>query len=195
MAGAKKQTSQSSMGGWPRPQAESRRQRFLYTDVTPAEDEKIRQYCEEREISVSQFLAELMLRDALKPKTGSKQKVVLKIELELTPQQLDRLELLTRLHEKESITQLVREIIDPHLNVQRLHVPSLTTTLRYYLSEDEYDQVMNHLTTLGVSARNYAAVLALKAIAKHSRGASSNIDPPGEIGDTEPASMDPLAEE
>lgn len=195
MAGAKKRTSQSSIGGWPRPQAESRRQRFLYTDVTPAEDEKIRQYCEEKEISVSQFLADLMLRDALKPKARSKEKVVLRIELELTPQQLDRLELLTRLHEKDSITQLVHEIIEPHLSVQRLHVPSATTTLRYYLSDEEYARVMQHLATLGVSARNYAAVLALRAIAKHRRRALSNIDSPAEMDDAQPARIDPLAEE
>lgn len=104
IARTKKRTLQSSMGGWPRPQTESRRQRFLYTDVTPAENEKIPQYCEENGISVSQFLADLMLRDALKAKTRSKQKIILRIELrielELTPQQLDRLELLTRLHEK-----------------------------------------------------------------------------------------------
>ena len=164
--------TEGSLGGWPRPQAESRRQRFLYTDVTPAENEKIQQYCQDNEISVSQFLADLMLRDALKPRPRPKEKITLRIDLELTPQQLDRLEMLIRLHEKESITQFVHEIIEPHLSVQRLHVPLETTALRYYLSQEEYERVMTHLVAMGVSARNYAASLALKTIAKQSRASS-----------------------
>ena len=170
MTASNNRAQRSRPGGWPRPAAETRRNRFLYTDVTQAENDKIQKYCDENSISVSQFLADLMLQDALKPKSKNKQKILVRAEFELTPQQLDKLELLTRLHEKDSIGQVICDILEPHLNIQRLHLPMQTMTLRYYLSDQEHERLTQHLANKGISARNYAATLALKTIAKKSRG-------------------------
>jgi hypothetical protein len=182
MSAHRNRVLQSHLGGWPRPQAESRRQRFLYTDVTRLENERIQQYCKDNKISVSQFLADLMLRDSLKPTAKAKQKIVVRLEFELTPQQLDRVEMLTRLHEKDSMAQFIRDILEPYLNVQRLHLPPETTTLRYYLSDEEHERVMKHLANKGISARNYAATLALKAIAKQSREMGKRSESRSETG-------------
>ena len=50
-----------NLGGALRPQAETPRRHFLYTDVTREEQREIQQYCLEHKISVSQFLADLVL--------------------------------------------------------------------------------------------------------------------------------------
>lgn len=164
MTANKKRAVRPNIGGLLRPPAETPRHRFLYTDVTEAEHEKIQQHCLEKQVSVSQFLADLMLRDALQPTAKRKQKITVRLEFDLTPEELDKLQLLTRLHQKESIGQFLREILQPYLDTKRLHTPLETTALRYYLSEDEHEKVIRHVNRKGISARNYAAMLALKAL-------------------------------
>lgn len=153
-----------SLGSPLQTQAETRRRRFLYTDVTRAEHEQIREFCAARGISVSQFLADLMLQDALRPRRRRKQRLKLRPEINLTPEELDKLQLLTRLHEKESVGEFIREVLRPYLAIQRVHSPVETTSLRYYLSEDEHQTVIQHVARIGVSARNYAALLAIRAL-------------------------------
>jgi len=164
MSTSKKRAVRPNLGGSLRPQAETPRHRFLYTDVTKAEHEKIQQYCKDKQISVSQFLADLMLQDALQPHAKRKQKVNVRLEFDLTAEELDKLQLLTRLHQKQSIGQFVREILQPYLEIQRLHAPLETTAIRYYLSDEEHERVTKHLASKGISARNHAAMLALKAV-------------------------------
>jgi len=164
MSAGKRRAVRPNLGGSLRPQAEAPRHRFLYTDVTKAEHEKIQQYCRDKQISVSQFLADLMLQDALQRRPRRKQKVNVQLEFDLTPEELDKLQLLTRLHQKQSIGQFIREILQPYLEIQRLHAPLETTAIRYYLSDEEHERVTKHLASKGISARNYAAMLALKAL-------------------------------
>jgi len=166
MKAAKKRAVRPNVGGTLRPQAEAPRTRFLYTDVTRAEQQKIQEHCKEKQISVSQFLADLVLKDAAKPRPKRKQKVVVRAALELTPEEREKLEVLTRLHGKDSIGELIREFIKPNLELERLHAPLETTGLRYYLSDEEHEKVTRHIAGKGISARNYAAMLALKALAK-----------------------------
>jgi len=165
-AAAKKRIIRPNLGGALRPQAEAPRNRFLYTDVTREEEEKIKQHCIAKQISVSQFLADLVLEDAAKARPRRKQKVVVQAELELTSEEREKLELLTRLHKKGSVGELIRELLERDLQLQRLHAPLETTPLRYYLSEEEHEKVTRHIAGKGISARNYAVMLALKALAK-----------------------------
>jgi hypothetical protein len=166
MAPSKKRVVRPNLGGALRPQAEAPRRHFLFADVTPAESAEIQQYCLEKQISISQFIADLVLQDAAKPKSRRKQKVILKAEIELTPAEQDKLELLTRLHQKESVGQFIRDLLQPNLQIQRVHTPLKTMSLRFYLSEEEHEKVMKHITETGISARNYGAMLALRAVRK-----------------------------
>jgi superfamily II DNA helicase RecQ len=50
--------------------------------------------------------------------------------------------------------------------IQRTHAPLETTAVRYYLSKEEHQRVIRHIVSKGISARNYAVMLALKAISK-----------------------------
>lgn len=144
-----------------RSQGKGIRERFLYTNLTQEEHEKISQYCRDNHISISQFFADLLLQEASKSK-GKPQKLTLQIEL--TPAEHEKLEQLTRLHKKESIGDFVREILEPELQLQRLHAPIKTKHVRYYFSDEEHELVTKHMKALGKSPSNYPAILALRAI-------------------------------
>jgi N-acetylglutamate synthase-like GNAT family acetyltransferase len=92
--------------------------------------------------------------------------VLVRAEFELTPEEQEKLELLARLHDKTSIGELIRELIQPSLNMQKLHSNLKTNTLRFYLSEEEHNIISKHMAEKGIPARKYAAMLALKVIDK-----------------------------
>lgn len=152
-----------------RPQAKSLRKRFLYADVTEAERQEIQVYCRKKQISVSQFMADLLLKDAVESRRRPKPKVIVAPELELTPQQSDKLELLARLNQKKSVGEYILDLLEPLLELQRLHVPVKTKMLRYYLSDEEHDTLSNHLANTGLSPGSYAAMLALRTIRQDTR--------------------------
>lgn len=147
-----------------RSQGQSVRQRFLYTNLTEDEYRKISRHCRENHISISQFFADLLLKEATKPQGKSHQKLTL--EIQLTPAEHEKLEQLTRLHGKESIVDFVREVLEPELRIQRLHAPAKTKHVRYYFSDEEHEKVTKHMNQLGKSPSNYPAILALRAIRK-----------------------------
>lgn len=165
---AKGKAIRPNRGSALRPRAKSPRSHFLYIDVTKEEQEKIHNYCINAQVSVSQFLADIMMQDAFKAKTNPKrrEKVTVQAEFELTPEEQEKLELLVRLRDKGSISQFILELIRPHLEVQKLHSSIETIPLRYYLSEDEHQTITKHLSGKGIAARNYGVSLALKAIDK-----------------------------
>lgn len=162
---AKKSVVRPNLGGSLRPRADTPRRHFLYLDVTKEEQRKIHEYCKQKRISVSQFLADIVIKDA-KSKPKSKEKITIRAEFEVTPEEQEKLELLLRLRQKGSIGQFVSELLRPALEVQRLHAPVETTPLRYYLSEEEHEIVTKHMASKRIAARNYGALLALKAIEK-----------------------------
>ena len=166
MTTTKNRTARSKAGGWPRPQAESLRQRFLWADVTEQEHSEIQQYCRRNKTSVSQFMADLLLTDAAKSKSRRKQKVVLRPQIELTTQQNNKLELLARLNQKKSVGEYILDILEPQFELRRVHAPVKTKMLRYYLSDEERQTVTSHIAASGLSATNYAAMLALRAVRK-----------------------------
>jgi hypothetical protein len=169
MAKRKRPARRPNRGGKLRPQADTPRHHFLLADVTKAENEEIQQYCSDRNISVSQFLADLALNDADQPKTKRKRKVIVKPKLQFTQEQQIRLELLARLNE-ESVDELIRDLIEQKIKAQRVHAPLETVSLRFYLSQDEHEKVLKHIATTGFSARNYLAMLALRAIRTSKKG-------------------------
>lgn len=145
----------------------STRERFLYTNLTEEEYKQISQHCRRQHMSISQFFADLLIQEAGKAKGKAPQKFTL--EIELTPVEHERLEQLTRLHNKESIGDFVREVLEPELRVKRLHAPAKTKHVRYYFSDDEHELVTRHMKEFGKSPSNYPVTLALRTIRKTSR--------------------------
>jgi len=118
----KRRIVRPNLGGALRPRAEAPRRHFLYLDVTKEEQKKIHEYCQQKKISVSQFLADIVIKDA-KSKPKRKDKITIRAEFEVTPEEQEKLELLLRLHQKGSIGQFVSELLRPSLEVQKLHAP------------------------------------------------------------------------
>lgn len=163
---SKKRVERPNLGGTLRPYAETPRRRFLYTDLTQSEYDKLREYCVKNQISLSQVLADLVLEDAAKPKPQKRSKVVVNLKLEFTPEEQDRLQLLARLRDKASVEELVREVLEPDLKLQKLHSSLETKQVRFYLSEEEHERVTSHIASTGMSVRNYAAMLVVRQIQK-----------------------------
>ncbi|HEY6349667.1 MAG TPA: hypothetical protein VI636_09680 [Candidatus Angelobacter sp.] len=147
-----------------RDEADTPRERFLYTDVTEEEYETIVRYCRKEHISISQFLADLLLQEANKSHASRQDKYAVKIDL--TPAEHEKLELLTRLHHKGTIGDYIRELLEPELRLQRVHRSAKTKHIRYYFSDQEYKAIIDYLNGAGLSARNYPVILALNAIQK-----------------------------
>ena len=163
---AKKRPVRPNRGSSLRPRAETPRRHFLYVDVTKEEHKKLQEYCIEHKVSVSQFLAELMIEDAQQSKPKHKQKVIIRAELELTAEEQEKLELLLRLRQDKSLSHFLYELLQPNLEVQRLHTPVETIPIRCYLSAEEHELITRHVGRKGVAAKNYGGLLAIKAIEK-----------------------------
>jgi hypothetical protein len=162
----KKRPVRTNRGNSLRPRAETPRRHFLYIDVMKEEQKRIQEYCSEHKISVSQFLAELMMEDALQPRPKHKQKVIVRAEFELTVEEQEKLELLLRLRQKESLGQFLHELIQPNLEMQRVRTSLEMISIRCYLSEEEHDTITKHVARKGIAVNNYGGLLAIKAIDK-----------------------------
>lgn len=159
-----KRAMRPNLGGVLRPRTDSPRHSFLYIEVTEEERKAIHDYCFAKNISVSQFLADLLLQEAAKPKP--KQNVLVKPVIELTPDEYDKLELLAKLHNEGSVDEFIRDLIRPNLEIQKLHSDLDTRPLRFYLSEEEHSTISDFMAEKGVPARKYATMLAIKAVGK-----------------------------
>jgi hypothetical protein len=148
-----------------RSRAKTARLRFVETDVTPEEHNHILEYCLKHKISVSQFLADLLLKDAATAKSR-REPVRIETQLEFSADEYAKLELLVHLHKKYSVADLIRDFLQPHLDLQRLHVPTETKSVRLYLSDREHEIVTKHIASRGITARKYVSFLAAKEIAK-----------------------------
>lgn len=161
----KKRVVRPNLGGVLRPRADTPRRNFLYIEVTESERRAIQDYCVKNHISFSQFLAELLLEDARKPQRN--EKVVLRPQLEFTPAEYEKLELLAMLHNKNSVAELIRSLIQPVLDTQNIHTDRETSSVRFYLSQEEHQTITSHISAKNIPMGKYAAMLALNAIAKN----------------------------
>jgi hypothetical protein len=163
-----KPVTRPNAGNRLRLRAKTARLRFLETDVTTEEHNQIMEYCLRNKVSVSQFLADLILEDAATAKT---RKAAVRIDdLEFPAETYDKLELLVHLYKKNSVSELIHDLLQPHLELQRLHIPGETRSLRLYLSDREHETVTKYMASRGITARKYVSFLALKAVAKSRKG-------------------------
>ena len=169
MSSSEKPVLRPNTGNRLRLRAKTPRLRFLETDVTPEEHSQILDYCLKHKISVSQFLADLILQDAA---TAKHRRGITRItiQFDLHQEEFEKLELLVHLHQKDSVDDLVRDLVRPHLGLQRIHIPTETRSVRFYLSDREHEIVTKHIASRGITARKYVSFLALKAIAKARKG-------------------------
>lgn len=161
---ARKRIVRPNLGGVLRPRAKTPRSNFLYIEVTEAERLAILDHCVKIRKSLSHFLAEVLLEDAGKPKRTDK--IVLRAQLGFTPAEYEKLELLAMLYGKNSLDELIRDLIQPVLDTQNIHTDRQTSFVRFYLSQEEHQSITSHIAAKNIPIGKYAAMLALKTIAK-----------------------------
>jgi hypothetical protein len=154
-----------NLGSTLRPRGQTPRKHFLTVDVTKAEQQAILNHCLQNKISLSQFLADLILEDVTKPNSDAKQKVLIKAQFKLAQPEYEKLALLARLH-KKNISDLIHELLMPNLDLERPHAPLETMALRYYLSKAEHEVITKHIARKGFSASNYVAMLAVTFVSR-----------------------------
>jgi hypothetical protein len=146
-----------------RPKVGAPRHKYLVTNVTPAEKHSIDDYCQRRGISVSAFLADLILKDAEKsPKSREKDEEIT-VTLRLSRQELDKLSILSRLRQM-TMAELLQAGLEPSLSKRQSPSTVQWESLRCWLSKDEHKTIKKYLKKKHLSARTYLALLALKAI-------------------------------
>jgi len=154
-----------NFGGILRGSGTKPRQHYLEAEVTAEERKQIVQYCLKQKTSISEFLAELILKDA--GKASSAKAVVRVRDLYVPAEEYTKLELLAHLNKRNNVSELIRELLQPHIDLRRVFGPNdKVSSLRFYLNDDEHRKVTAYLDKRGVTARKYVSFLALKAIAR-----------------------------
>ena len=104
-----------NLGSTLRPRGKTPRKHFLTVDVTKAEQQAILNHCLQNKISLSQFLADLILEDVAKLQPGAKQRVLIKAQFKLAQPEYEKLALPAQLH-KTNISDLIHELLMPNLD-------------------------------------------------------------------------------
>ncbi len=148
-----------------RPKIGAPRHRYLVTTVTGKEKDAITEYCDRHGISVSSFLAGLILEDAQRPAMSRQQGEEITVTLRLSKQDLDKLRIFARRQQK-TMAEMLQEGLKPQFRKRQTPSTLQWETLRCWLSNDEHKTIMKYLDKNRLSARTYLALLALQAIDK-----------------------------
>jgi hypothetical protein len=146
-----------------RPEVGAPRRNYLATSVTEKEKQAITEYCSRRGVSVSAFLADLVLEDAKRPPNRRPEDEELTVTLKLSSRDIDKMRIFARLEEK-TIEELLQELVQPGVQKRQTASALEMQTLRCWLSNEEHRTIKKYLAKHRLSARNYLALLALKAI-------------------------------
>jgi hypothetical protein len=146
-----------------RPKAGAPRLKYLVTNVTAAEKRSIDEYCQSRGISVSAFLAGLILKEVQKAPNSRDKDEEVTVTLRLSRQDLDKLSILGRLQQK-TMADLLHDGLKPSLSKRKGPSHVEWESLRCWLSKDEHKAIKKYLDKNHLSARSYLALLALKAV-------------------------------
>lgn len=149
-----------------RPKAKGPRLNYLVTNVTSEEKRVIDDHCAHRGVSVSSFLADLMLKEVRNaPKVREKGEKVT-VTLRFSQQELDKLNILSRVREM-SMAELLHEGLKPSLGKRQAPSKVEWESVRCWLSRQEHAEITRYLKSRRLSARTYLAHKALKAIGKN----------------------------
>lgn len=146
-----------------RPEVGAPRRNYLAISVTEKEKETIDDYCSRHGMSVSAFLADLALKEAKRPPNSGQEEEEITVTLKLSSREIDKIRIFARLEEK-TIEKLLQELVQPGVQKRQTASALEMQTLRCWLSNEEHAVIKKYLAKHRLSARNYLALLALKAI-------------------------------
>jgi hypothetical protein len=145
-----------------RPEVGAPRRNYLATSVTEKEKETIDEYCARHGMSVSAFLADLALKDAQRPPNSGQEEEEITVTLKLSSRDIDKIRIFARLEEK-TIEKLLQELVQPGVQKRQTATSLEMRSVRCWLSNEEHRIIKKYLAKHRLSARNYLALLALKA--------------------------------
>jgi hypothetical protein len=132
----------------------------LLAAVTREDRREIIKYCTARKITVSEFLAEITLREArYKGKRAPR-----RITIDLPYAQHAKIDYLANTR-GATIEECISDFIQPALNKQRAWNAPKEEILRYYLSHEEHKQVLHFMTKHNLSSRHFVGLLAKRHVA------------------------------
>jgi hypothetical protein len=114
-------------------------------------------------MSVSAFLADLALNDAKRPSNSGQEEEEITVTLKLSSRDIDKIRIFARLEEK-TIEQLLQEFVQPGVQKRQTASSLKLRSVRCWLSDEEHRIIKKYLEKHHLSARNYLALLILKAI-------------------------------
>jgi hypothetical protein len=141
-------------------QTTSVRNRHLLAAVTHEEKREIIKYCTDRRIAISQFLAEIVLREARYKGKRALGRVV----IDLPYQQHAKIDYLAAAR-GATVEECIYELIQPSLDKQRAWNTPKEEILRYYLSGEEHKLVTQYMAKHNLSSRHFLGLLAKRHIA------------------------------
>lgn len=145
-----------------RPEVGAPRHNYLATRVTEKEKKAVEEYCSQHGMSMSAFLADLALTDAKRPPTSGQEQEEITVTLKLSSRDIDKIRIFARLEEK-TFEELVQEFVQPGVQKRQTFSSLKLRTVRCWLSDEEHRIIKKYLAKHGLSARNYLALLILKA--------------------------------
>lgn len=122
-------------------------------------------YCAARKIAISQFLAEIILREA----RYKGERAVRRVVIDLPYQQHAKVDYLAAAR-GATVEECIYEFIQPALNKQKAWNTARQEMLRYYLSEEEHRQVVHYMAKHNLSSRHFVGLLAKRHIAHVKNG-------------------------
>ena len=154
-------------------QTKSVRTRHLLAAVSREEKREISKYCTARKIAISQFLAEITLREA----RYKGKRVPRRVVIDLPYEQHAKIDYLAAAR-GATVEECIYQFIQPPLGKQKAWNTPKQETLRYYLSEEEHRQVVQYMAGHNLSSRHFVGLLAKRHIAHVKNGGRETRDYP-----------------
>jgi hypothetical protein len=141
----------------------STRNRYMIADFTPNEKERVLSHCQDKDTSISSFLAGVALDDVRRGNEETPVEEEVTITLKIPREQSAKLQMFAR-RQNKTTDQFCQDVLLPTLEKGKTSFNSKTESLRYYLSTEEHRLLKQYLKGKNLSARTYISFLALKAL-------------------------------
>jgi hypothetical protein len=143
----------------------STRSHYIQADFTPSEVHAINKHCKAKDISVSAFLADVVLTEIHQSKKEAPRQEEITITLKVTAEEKAKIKMFA--HRRDTtFDEFLEGVVRPTINKARLWFHAETKSLRYYVSPQDHHVITEYFRTKNVSARTYVSYLALEALKK-----------------------------
>ncbi len=135
----------------------------LLAAVTRDQKRRVMKYCRDRKIAISEFLAAIMLREARYTGKPAHRRPTITLPF---PEhaKIEYLAGVRGITVEAFVAQMVQPIMHKQKASGKPKDAPKPPLLRYYLSNEEHEQVIKYLTKHNLSARHFAGLLAVRHV-------------------------------